>query len=160
MSKLQNRVAITGMGTICSLGHSLNEVWSNIIEGRPGISFIDNKFASVDKLPVKIAGQVNNFQIAEDLFSEKEVSRYDQFVVFALHSAHEALTQAKLIENSPYPSEKIGSIIGVGMGGMPLTEKNHSAFLERGYRRVSPFYIPAIIPNMAPGMISLKFGNF
>lgn len=158
MEKIQNRVAITGMGALCGLGHDLNTVWKNIIEGKPGISKMENSPCDFESFPVKIAGEVKNFKIDEGLLSEKDNERYDQFIAFALHSAHEAYKHSGLLDNTPYPSEKIGSIIGTGMGGMPYMEKNYETFKAKGYRRVSPFFIPAIIPNMAPGIISLKLG--
>lgn len=158
MDKIQNRVAITGMGALCGLGHDLNTVWKNIIEGKPGISKMETSPCDFESFPVKIAGEVKNFKIDESLLSEKENERYDQFIAFALHSAQEAYKHSGLLDNPAYPSEKVGSIIGTGMGGMPYMEKNYESFKNKGFRRVSPFFVPAIIPNMAPGIISLKLG--
>lgn len=153
----KNRVAITGMGAICGLGHDLKSTWANLIEGRPGISVINQSPIQSEKIPLRIAGEVKDFSISHDIIEPKEIDRFDKFILFALHSAHEALKDANLLENSPYPAEKMGSIIGCGMGGMPFMEANYENFLQKGYKRVSPFFIPGIIPNMAPGLLSLKF---
>ncbi len=151
-----NRVAITGLGAICGLGHNLKTVWENLVNGKSGISTIEN--TDTEQWSIKIAGEVKNFQISEDLLGSKDASRYDRFVHFALHCANEAYKDAGLINNTYYAPEKIGTILGVGMGGFPLIEENHKNYLEKGPRRVSPFFIPAIIPNMSTGLISIKLG--
>ncbi|MDD0853966.1 beta-ketoacyl-ACP synthase II [Halobacteriovorax sp. GB3] len=150
-----NRVAITGMGTICSLGHNLQDVWSNIKEGKPGISKI-TEVELDEKLAIKIAGEVKNFSLSEDILPAKEHARYDRFIQFALHSAEEALKHAGLKENSPYDRERMGSILGVGIGGFPEIEKTARNFIEKGPRRIGPFFIPGIIPNMTSGMMSIQ----
>jgi 3-oxoacyl-[acyl-carrier-protein] synthase II len=150
-----SRVAITGMGTICGLGLNLNEVWSHLIQGRSGISKTEN--SSVDEgHPINIAGEVKNFSISEELLSAKEAPRYDKFIHFALHSAKEAYEMAGLHEDQSYAREKIGCILGVGMGGFPFMEKEYSVFMSKGHRRVSPFFIPSVIPNMATGIVSIR----
>jgi len=157
MPRLNNRVAVTGMGTICGLGHSLDEVWTNLIEGKNGITEIERKSLDPEKISIKIAGTVKDFELSEDILSRKEAAKYDTFIHYALHSANEALNQAGLLKSSPYIPGKTGTIIGVGMGGFPIIEKTINIFNERGERRVSPFFIPSIIPNMASGVISLRF---
>lgn len=149
------RVAITGMGAICGLGHNLDTVWKSLISGESGISQITS--FDVSELPVKIAGQVRDFKISDKLISEKDQSKYDRFIHLALHSADEAMKNA-MAETLPYDAEKIGCILGVGMGGFPLIEATDKIYLEKGHRRVSPFFIPSIIPNMAPGLVSIYFG--
>ncbi len=158
MNGTTNRVAITGMGVVSALGHSLNETWKNLIEGRPGISLIENSPCDIEQIPIKIAGEVKNFSLPEECLPEKEWSRYDRFIHFALKAGHEAFENAGLKNGSPYPSAKMGSILGVGMGGMPMMELNYRNFMEKGPRRVSPFFVPGIIPNMAPGLLSLQLG--
>lgn len=155
MATLQ-RVAITGMGAICGLGHNLPEIWKNAIEGKSGVSTIET--LDTEKLAIKIGGEVKDFELSEDIMDAKEASRYDKFIHFALHSANEALTDAGLKDNMPYEAEKVGSILGVGMGGFPFIEQTHTTLMEKGPRRVGPFFIPSIIPNMAPGLITLKNG--
>lgn len=151
-----NRVAITGISSICGLGNNLEEVWNNLISGKSGISKVEN----VDEAmwPVRIAGQVKNFSLSEDLLSLKEQDRYDRFIHFALHCSDEALKMSGLLKTkfNPY---KVGCILGTGLGGFPLIEKNHQTYLEKGPRRVSPFFIPSFIPNMATGKIAMNY-NF
>ena len=151
-----NRVAVTGISAISGVGNNLEEFWSNLIAGKSGISAIEN----VDEKmwPVSIAGIVQNFQISDELLSPKEQPRFDTFIHYALHCADEALKQSGLLTESfdPY---KVGSILGVGLGGFPFIEQTHRAYLERGPRRISPFFVPSFIPNMATGKIAMQY-NF
>jgi 3-oxoacyl-[acyl-carrier-protein] synthase II len=155
MTKI-NRVAITGMGMINGLGHTLNEVWGNAIEGKSGVSRIEQMDASL--LGTQIAGEVKNFAIAEDVLSAKVAPRYDRFIHFAMHSTNEALKHAGLLDNHIYPKHKMGCIVGVGIGGFPEIESTAHTLFDKGPKRVSPFFIPAIIPNMTSGLISIRFG--
>ncbi len=150
-----NRVAITGMGAICGLGHSLKEIWPKLVAGESGISTIESY--DVSNFSYQIAGEVKNYHLPEELLGEKEAARYDRFIHFALISAYEAVKDAGLEKNT-YLSERIGCILGVGMGGFPIMEEQTKNLFNRGPRRVSPFFIPAIIPNMASGMITIKLG--
>ncbi len=156
MATLQ-RVAITGMGAICGLGKNLPEIWAKATNGESGVSIVET--LDTENLPIKIGGEVKNFELAEEIMDAKEASRYDKFIHFALHATHEALQDAGLreVEGRPYPSERMGSILGVGMGGFPFIEETHETFLNKGTRRVSPFFIPAIIPNMAPGLLTIRY---
>ncbi len=158
MSK-KRRVVITGMGALCGLGHNLPEIWGNIIDGKSGITFIE-ELDRANNIPIKVAGEVKNFKLSEDLISEKEARRFDQFIHFALHSTKEAIGDAHWEDNlGGYKAERVGTILGVGMGGFPMIESTHNIFLEKGARRVTPFFIPGIIPNMTTGLISIKFGT-
>lgn len=154
------RVAITGMGMISGLGHSLNETWEKSIAGQSGVSLIEQ--ANTEQMLTKIAGEVKNFSIAEHILEAKEASRYDRFIHFAVHSAYEALDDAGLITNykinDTYNSHRMGSILGVGIGGFPEIERTAHTLFEKGPKRVSPFFIPAVIPNMSSGLISIRFG--
>lgn len=151
-----NRVAITGMGMINGLGHNLKEVWGNAIEGKSGVSKIEQMDATL--LGTQIAGEVKNFSIAEDILSAKEAPRYDRFIHFAMHSTNEALAHAGLLDNQAYPKHKMGCIVGVGIGGFPEIESTAHTLFDKGPKRVSPFFIPAIIPNMTSGLISIRYG--
>lgn len=153
---MSNRVAITGMATLCGLGHSLDEVWKNLTDGQPGISRVEN--VDLSNLAVQIAGEVKNFKLSPEILEEREQPRYDRFLHFTLHSAFEAYKDAGLFDEHEYKDENMGAILGVGMGGFPEIEKSHNSFLEKGPRRVSPFFIPSIIPNMASGLASIKLG--
>lgn len=153
--KLQ-RVAVTGVSALCGLGHNVNQVWNGLIRGKSGISVIEN--VDPGMWPVQIAGLVKNFTIAEDLLDLKEHKRFDTFIHFALHCADEAIKQSNLLEAN-YEPLMIGSILGSGLGGFPIIEETTKTYFEKGPRRISPFFIPSFIPNMAPGKISMKY-NF
>jgi 3-oxoacyl-[acyl-carrier-protein] synthase II len=150
----QRRVAITGMAALCGLGHDLKTVWSALTNGTPGISLIEN--TDVKEMAVQIAGEVKNFKLSTDLLEEREQARYDKFLHYSLHSGVEAFRDAGLENNNPYEAFDMGCILGVGMGGFPEIERTHKTFLEKGARRVSPFFIPGIIPNMSSGLLSIR----
>jgi 3-oxoacyl-[acyl-carrier-protein] synthase II len=152
--KSLRRVAVTGIGTISGLGHNVQETWVNALEGKSGVSLIES--IPAENLAVKIAGEVKNFTISSELLEAKEAPRYDKFIHFALHAANEALNHANIPEGY-YSPLKMGCILGVGMGGFPFIESTHKDFLEKGGRRVSPFFIPSVIPNMASGLISIHW---
>jgi len=150
-----NRVAVTGMGAICGLGHNLDEIWSNALAGKSGISTLERQ--NTENWPVTFGGEIKNFKLSTELMDLKDQDRFDLFNQYALHSTDEALKKSGLLE-AKYPAEKIGIIFGTGLGGFPHIEANHKIFLEKGARRVSPFFIPSVIPNMPEGLISIKWG--
>ncbi|MDA8791889.1 beta-ketoacyl-ACP synthase II [Bacteriovoracaceae bacterium] len=150
-----NRVAITGMGGICGLGSTLNEIWPNLISGKSGISHIE-EFTDDKLFPIKFAGIVKNFTLNPDILSEKEQRKYGRFLLLALQAADEAMSNLNLMQS--YEPDRIGSIIGTGMGGFDLLESNYKQFFEKGARRINPFLIPGIIPNMTPGLFSILHG--
>jgi 3-oxoacyl-[acyl-carrier-protein] synthase II len=149
------RVAVTGLGAICGLGHTLQEVWANALAGKSGISSFQR--VSTENWPVTFAGEVKNFHLSPDLMALKDQERFDLFNQFALQAAHEAISQAGL-QQADYPKEKIGVLTGTGLGGFPHIEQQHDIYNQKGARRVSPFFIPSIIPNMPPGLISIHYG--
>ncbi len=151
-----NRVAVTGVSALCGLGHTMDEVWNAVTQGKSGISTIEN--ISEDMWPVQFAGRVQNFEISEEILDKKEQKRFDLFIHYALHSADEAIKKAGLLE-AGYDPTMIGSILGTGLGGFPMIEDMTMIYNEKGPRRVSPFFIPAFIPNMGAGKISMKY-NF
>ncbi len=151
-----NRVAVTGISAICGLGNNLDQVWNNALAGKSGISEI--KDVDPDKWPVRIAGSVKDFQISEDILAAKEQARFDTFIHYALHCTDEALKQSGLLD-AGYDPYMIGSVLGTGLGGFPFIENAHKTYMDRGPRRVSPFFVPSFIPNMASGKISMKW-NF
>jgi len=150
-----NRVAVTGMGAICGLGNSLNEIWANALAGKSGVSSIERQ--STEGWPVTFGGEVKNFHLDPALMELKDQERFDLFNQFALHATNEALAQSGLT-TAGYANEKIGVIFGTGLGGFPHIELNHKNYLEKGPRRVSPFFIPSVIPNMAEGLVSIHWG--
>ncbi|TNE96612.1 MAG: beta-ketoacyl-[acyl-carrier-protein] synthase II [Deltaproteobacteria bacterium] len=151
-----NRVAITGLGIVCSNGHNLDQTWESITAGKPGISKIEQ--TDVSHLAVQIAGEVKNFKLDEEILSEREQPRYDRFIHLGLSASHEAWKRSGLHENNPYDATRMGAIMGVGMGGFPEIIASHNMMLEKGPRRVSPFFIPAVIPNMVTGLLSIQLG--
>lgn len=150
-----NRVAVTGIGSICGLGNSTEEIWKNALNSKSGISTIDNQ--DVSNWPVTFAGIVRNFEISDNLLDPKEKSRFDTFIHYALHATDEAIKQSKLLDAN-YDTYRVGAILGTGLGGFPIIESTHSTFIDKGPRRVSPFFVPSFIPNMATGKISMKYG--
>ena len=143
------------MGVICSLGHHLDEFWGNIVAGKSGVSAV--KGVDLSRQSVRLGAEVGDFALDEKLLDVKNQGRYDRFLHFALHAAHQALEHAGPIIGRDYPPERVGAIMGVGMGGFPHMEKNYDAFLRRGHRGISPFFVPSVIPSMATGLMSLAF---
>ena len=150
------RVAVTGLGCLSGLGLNVDQTWKGLTAGQSGIGL--NPDSDNDQIPIKIAGTVKDFTIDEDLLSHREAPRMDRFIHFALQAAKEALLDCGQFDKLAYEPHRIGSILGVGMGGFPIIEQQSAIIREKGPRRASPFFIPGIIPNMASGMISLKFG--
>ena len=150
-----NRVAVTGMGAICGLGNTLDEVWKNALAGKSGITTLERQ--STEGWPVTFGGEVKNFKLDEGLMSLKDQDRFDLFNQYALHSADEAIKHSGLLD-AKYAPGKIGTIFGTGLGGFPHIEANYRIFLEKGARRVSPFFIPSCIPNMPEGLVSIHYG--
>ncbi len=156
MNFMGDRVAVTGAGLVCGLGDNRETVWRHLLEGRSGISSIEQ--IDTTELAIHIAGEVKNFQLSEEVLPLKEQSRYDRFTHLAMHAADEALKQARWREGEDFDETRVAAIMGVGMGGFPVIEKNYHIFEAKGARRVSPFFVPALIPNMATGAIAIRYG--
>jgi 3-oxoacyl-[acyl-carrier-protein] synthase II len=150
---VKRRVVVTGLGAVTPLGIGVEETWKNIKAGKSGIGKITKFDAST--LPSQIAGEVKNFK-PEEFMPAKLVSRIDTFIQYAIAGARMALEDAKLPLKDL--GDEVGVIIGVGMGGVGLIEHYTRVFDEKGYKRVSPFFIPMIIPNMAAGQVAILFG--
>src|SRR5262245_34306134 len=136
MSK--RRVAITGLGVICPLGNSAAEAWEAAKAGKSGVGRI-TRFDAKD-FSSQIAAEVKNFDQAK-YFEQKELKRYDNFSQYAIAAAQEAWDQAGL-GSANYEKPRMGCILGVGIGGLPVLEKYHTALIEGGPRKISPFLIP------------------
>ena len=153
-----NRVVITGLGTISPLGLSTEETWNHALEGRSGIASI-TKF-NTEAYDVKFAGEVKGYSadtFAAGPIDKKEVKKMDLFIQYAISCSHMAMNQSKLkIDESN--ANRVGVFVGSGMGGLPLVEEQHSRLVEKGPGRVSPFFIPSVITNLAPGWISILTG--
>jgi 3-oxoacyl-[acyl-carrier-protein] synthase II len=152
MSK--RRVVITGVGMITPLGVTADESWAGLMEGRPGIRKITQFDASA--FPTQIAGEVIGFN-PEDYIELKEIKKMDRFIHFALAAATMALRDSGL-QITGGNAGRTGVIVGSGMGGLHAIEHYHSVYLEKGPKRISPFFIPMLIINLASGQISIKFG--
>jgi len=150
---VKRRVVVTGLGAVTPLGIGVEETWKNIKEGKSGIGRITKFDAS--NLPSQIAGEVKNFK-PEEFMPAKLISRVDTFIQYAIASARMALEDARFPLSDL--GEEVGAIIGVGMGGVGLIEHYTRVLDEKGYKRVTPFFIPMIIPNMAAGQVAILFG--
>ncbi len=150
----KRRVVVTGMGVLSPLGHTLASSWEGIINGRSGVAPITRFDASA--FTTKIAAEVKNFDPTKYI-EAKEVKKLDLFSQFALASGEEAWNDAKLSGHS-YDARRIGCILGIGIGGLATLEKYHQAYLEGGPRKISPFLIPAMISNLGPGNLAIRFG--
>lgn len=143
------------MGAICGLGNSLAEVWENALAGKSGISKI--KKVNTENWAVNFAGEVKNFKLSDKLMDPKDQDRFDLFNQYGLHAGDEAIQMSGIL-NAGYKMEKIGIIFGTGLGGFPHIEQNIIAMHDKGPRRVSPFFIPSVIPNMGPGLMAIHYG--
>lgn len=148
------RVVVTGIGAVSPLGTGNAKNWDALVAGRSGVDLI-TRFDTTD-LSVKIAGEVKDFN-PEDFIEKKEVKKMDLFIQYALAAAHFAMEDSGL-QITEENAERVGVLVGAGLGGLPTIEKYHSAMLEGGYKKISPFFIPMLIINLAPGHISIKYG--
>jgi 3-oxoacyl-[acyl-carrier-protein] synthase II len=148
------RVVVTGLGLVSPVGIGVEESWSALVAGRSGIAPITLFDAST--FPTRIAGEVKGFDPAK-FMDRKEVRRNDRFIHFALAAAEMAIRDAGLDMSKEDP-ERVGCIIGAGLGGLGTIEDEHKTLLEKGVKRIGPFFIPALIVNLAPGQISIKYG--
>ncbi|HEC96555.1 MAG TPA: beta-ketoacyl-[acyl-carrier-protein] synthase II [Nitrospirae bacterium] len=148
------RVVITGLGLITPLGLGVEKNWSAMLEGRSGIGTISS-FDSTP-LPVHIAGEVKDFDPG-DYIEHKEIKKMDRFIHFAIAAAQMAMDDSGL-RITGANAERVGVVVGSGIGGLPAIEHYHQALLEKGYKRVTPFFIPMLIINLAAGRVSMRFG--
>ncbi len=142
------------MGILSPLGIGLEENWAAISSGRSGIGPV-TKFDASD-LPSRIAGEVRNFN-AEDWVEKKEIKKMDPFLHYTLAAGQMAVRQSGLVIDDSN-AERVGVLVGSGLGGLETIEKYHTILLEQGTKRISPFFIPMLIVNLAPGHLSMRFG--
>lgn len=150
----RRRVVITGMGIISPVGNTLGEAWGNLTSGKSGIAPI-SRFPT-EGLSVTIAGEVKGFDL-ESYLPKKEAARMDTFIHYGLAAGIDAIKDSGL-EVTESNAERIGVSIGSGIGGIPLIEDTHTSFMEKGYRRISPFFVPGSIINMISGHLSIMYG--
>ncbi|MEA2465776.1 MAG: 3-oxoacyl-[acyl-carrier-protein] synthase [Acidobacteriota bacterium] len=149
----KRRVVVTGLGMISPVGVGKEANWQGLLAGRSGIGRI-SKFDASD-YPAQIAGEVQGFNPG-DFIEKKEVKKSDTFIHFAIAAAQMAYEDSGLDKTKEDP-DRVGVIIGSGIGGLPLIEEMHKKLLERGPSRISPFFIPGLIVNLASGHISIRF---
>ena len=152
---MKNRVVITGMGAITPIGNNVKTFWENIKKGKCGIDFI--KSFDTTEFKVKIAAEIKNFNPA-DVLDSKELKRMDKFTQMGIVAANEAVDDAGLSNEDSDSRENWGVILGTGIGGFITIEKENRKIIEKGPGRVSPFFIPMALCNIAAANIAIKFG--
>ena len=150
----RRRVVVTGLGLICPVGNAVEEAWQAILAARSGITRITRFDASA--FPSQIAGEVKGFDVSAYL-SAKEARRYDTFIHYGLAASIQAIRDAGL-DPGRENLERIGCVIGSGIGGLPLIESTHDDYLKGGPRKISPFFVPGSIINMIAGQLSIMYG--
>jgi len=154
----RRRVVVTGLGLITPVGNTVQDAWSNLVAGQSGIQTITKFDASA--FACQFAGEVKGFNI-EDYIPAKEARHMDTFIHYGLAASMQAVRDAGLPTGEALPSheaERIGVMVGSGIGGLPLIESTHTDYKERGPRRISPFFVPASIINMISGHVSIHYG--
>lgn len=149
-----DRVVVTGIGAVTPLGTGTELFWQGLKDGKSGIDYIT--FFDPEDFSTRIAGEVTDFE-PTDYISKREAKRMDRFSQFAVAASKMAVEDSGL-EINESNANKIGVSVGSGIGGLDTLEKNHQSLLERGPRRVSPFFIPMMIANMASGNVSIELG--
>ncbi|KAF0189680.1 MAG: 3-oxoacyl-(acyl-carrier-protein) synthase [Desulfobulbaceae bacterium] len=150
----KRRVVVTGVGLVTPLGTGTRKTWENICAGISGVGLITRFDTS--EYAVKIAAEVKDFQV-EDFIEKKLAKHLDLFVQYGIAAARLAFEDSGATINEAN-CQRVGVITGCGMGGLPTIEQNHLSYLDRGPKRISPFFIPMAIPNMASGHISMQLG--
>ena len=151
---LKRRVVVTGMGMVTPLGTGVEKSWNSLIQGKSGVGRI-TKFDSTG-FDTQIAAEVKDFA-PENFIDKKEARRMDIFIQYAMAAAIMAMEDAQL-KITPENAERVGVVVGAGLGGLSTIESFHKVLLEKGPGRISPFFIPMLIVNEAPGQISMRFG--
>ncbi|OGP96490.1 MAG: beta-ketoacyl-[acyl-carrier-protein] synthase II [Deltaproteobacteria bacterium RBG_16_55_12] len=151
----QRRVVVTGLGLVTPLGIGIEKNWEALVAGRSGIRTI-TRFPNVEFFATRIAGQVPDFR-AEDFIETKEIKKMDLFIQYSVAAAQMAAQDGNF-KIAPEEADRVGVIIGVGLCGIETIEYYNKAYLEGGPRKISPFFIPKVISNLAPGHIAIRHG--
>lgn len=154
----RRRVVVTGLGVVSPVGNTVQEAWNSLLKGRSGIAAITRFDASA--LTTRFAGEVKNFNV-DDYIPAKDARHMDRFIHYGMAAAIQAVQDAGLATGDALneeQAERIGTLIGSGIGGLPAIEETHREYLERGARRISPFFVPTSIINMVSGHVSIRFG--
>ena len=150
----RRRVVVTGLGIVSPVGNDIPQAWSNIVAGKSGVGPVTRFDAS--SFPTRFAGEVRDFDITAYL-PAKTARGFDTFIHFGLAASAQAIADSGL-EVTEANAERIGAIVGSGIGGLPLIEETHAEYLSRGVRRISPFFVPGSIINMISGQLSIMYG--
>lgn len=150
----KRRVVVTGIGAVTPLGNDAETSWTNILAGKSGIGPMTR--LNADEYPAKVAAEVKDFSI-EEYLDRKDARKMDRFTHYAIAASQMAVKDAKLTITEEI-APRVGVWIGSGIGGMETFESQHETFLNRGYKRVSPFFVPMMIPDMAAGQVSILLG--
>ncbi len=151
---MKRRVVITGMGAVTSLGIGAEEFWNSIKSGKSGISHVTR--IDVTDFPTKVASEVKNFDPA-DFIDKKDARRMDRYNHFALAATKMAVENSRL-DMEKVDKDRVGVLIGSGIGGIETLEEQHKVLLSKGAKRISPFFIPMMIANMASGRVAIEYG--
>jgi 3-oxoacyl-[acyl-carrier-protein] synthase II len=154
----RRRVVITGLGVVCPVGNDVESAWANLVAGRSGIAAITKFDASA--FACRFAGEVKGFEV-EEYIPAKEARHMDTFIQFGMAASIQAVKDAGLPTGEQLgaeQAERVGCLVGSGIGGLPLIEATHKEYSERGPRRISPFFVPGAIINMISGHVSIRYG--
>ncbi len=151
---LDRRVVVTGLGLVTPLGTGVDKNWEALMAGRSGVGPV-TRF-DVSSFPVKIAGEVKDFN-PEDWIEKRDIKKMDRFIQYAVGATDQAMRQSGLPITEDN-ADNIGVLVGVGIGGLDTIEEYHLEFLKTGLKRITPFFIPKLIANLAPGHISIRYG--
>ncbi len=158
MNMPRRRVVVTGLGCVSPVGNTVDTTWANLLAGQSGVGLISHFDAST--FSCKIAAEVKGFDI-ESYMSAKEARTMDTFIHYGIAAAAQAVADAGLPTGDALSEERatrIACVIGSGIGGLPMIEHTHSEYVQRGARRISPFFVPSTIINMIAGHVSIRFG--
>jgi 3-oxoacyl-[acyl-carrier-protein] synthase II len=153
MKQLHRRVVVTGLGILSPIGNTVDDAWRSCIEGKSGITTVD---IGLQNSPVRIGGRLKNFDSNEFLDS-KEVRRVDPFIQYGIIAANQSIENSGILD-SKVDLTKVGVNFGAGIGGIDTIEKNKTLLEKKGYKKVSPFFVPGSIVNMISGLVSIKHG--
>jgi len=153
MKQLHRRVVVTGLGILSPIGNTVEDAWISCVEGKSGITTVD---IGLENNPVTIGGRLKNFD-SNDFLDSKEVRRIDPFIQYGIIAANQSIENSGILE-SDLDLTRVGVNFGAGIGGIDTIEKNKTLLEERGYKKVSPFFVPGSIVNMISGLISIKHG--
>ncbi|MEE8260766.1 MAG: beta-ketoacyl-ACP synthase II [Nitrospinaceae bacterium] len=152
---MSRRVVVTGLGMLSPLGIGVKANWNRVCEGKSGIGHI-SRFDVHEDFPVKIAGEVQGFK-PENYIDHKEIKKMDTFIHYAV-ACGQMVMEDSGFEITGKNAERVGVLVGVGLCGLPAIEKYHKIYLDKGVKKITPFFIPMLIPNLASGQVSIQLG--